>query len=132
METRRWTNPQQPQTLQIAVFLLYASAVLEVIFPDGVYAALAARTPVGALVWLACIAGMAIGAFGIANEKRWGYNLAVAITGLGVLELVLELGSDGIDTILSPGFWLYALFPVVRFALLVHPMSREHQRIWFS
>ena len=132
METRRWTNPHQPQTLQIAVFLLYASAVLEVIFPGGVYAGLAARVGGGGLLWLGCIVALAAGAFGIANEKRWGYNLAVGVTGLGVLELILVLGTEGIDQIFSPTFWLYALFPVVRFALLVHPMSREHQRIWFS
>jgi hypothetical protein len=132
METRRWTNPHQPQTLQIAVFLLYASAVLEVIFPGGVYAGLANRVPVGAILWFACIAALAAGAFGIANEKRWGYNLAVGVTGLGVIELVLVLGTEGIGEIFSPTFWLYALFPVARFALLVHPQSREHQRVWFS
>lgn len=132
METRRWTNPHQPQTLQIAVFLLYASAVLEVIFPGGVYTGLASRVGGGSLLWLACVVALAAGAFGIANEKKWGYNLAVAVTGLGVLELVLVLGADGIDNIFAPSFWLYALFPAVRFALLVHPMSREHQRIWFS
>ena len=32
METRRWTNPTQPQTLQIAVFLLYIEAVFGVLF----------------------------------------------------------------------------------------------------
>ena len=26
---------------------------------------------------------------------------------------------------------LYAVFPVALFALLVHPMSREYQKIWF-
>jgi len=29
-------------------------------------------------------------------------------------------------------FLLTALFPVALFALLVHPMSREYQKIWFS
>ncbi len=132
METRRWTNPHQPQTLQIAVFLLYASAVLEVIFPGGVYSSFSARIGTGGLGWLLCVVAMAAGGFGIANEKRWGYNLAVLVTGLGVLELVLTLGSEGISTIIQPWFWLYGLFPAVRFALLVHPMSRDHQRIWFS
>ena len=32
METRRWTNPSQPQTLQIAVFLLYIDAFFGVIY----------------------------------------------------------------------------------------------------
>src|SRR5207244_9693301 len=32
METRRWVNPSQPQTLQIAVFLLYFNAAFTAIF----------------------------------------------------------------------------------------------------
>jgi hypothetical protein len=57
METRRWTNPSQPQTLQIAVFLLYANAVLGVLLP---------QLP---LLTIAGLAGAA-GAYGIANSRR--------------------------------------------------------------
>ena len=31
METRRWLNPSQPQTLQIAVILLYINAFFSVL-----------------------------------------------------------------------------------------------------
>lgn len=131
METRRWTNPHQPQTLQAAVVLLYASAVFELIFPGSVYTSFGGRFGLADLFGLLSIVAMAAGAFGIANERKWGYSLAVAVTGLGVLELLLQLADDGIERILSVGFLLAALFPVARFALLVHPMSRTHQRIWF-
>jgi hypothetical protein len=32
MAMRQWTNPSQPQTLQIAVFLLYMNAVFALLF----------------------------------------------------------------------------------------------------
>ena len=32
METRRWTNPSQPQTLYMATFLLYINAAFALIF----------------------------------------------------------------------------------------------------
>lgn len=131
METRRWTNPHQPQTLQMAVILLYISAVLQLLLPSWIYASLGSRVGAADLVSLLAAVGMAAGAFGIANERKWGYTLAVAVTGLGVLELLLQLSSD-LAAIISPWFWIAALFPVVRFALLVHPMSRQHQRIWFQ
>jgi hypothetical protein len=131
METRRWTNPHQPQTLQVAVILLYVSAALEILFPGSIYTSFGSRFGQADLFTLLAIVGMGAGAFGIANERKWGYTLAVAVTGIGVLELVLLLMDEGIERILSVGFILVAIFPVARFALLVHPMSREHQRIWF-
>ncbi|MGY6500177.1 MAG: hypothetical protein ACXIVQ_04655 [Acidimicrobiales bacterium] len=126
METRRWTNPHQPQTLQIAVILLYISAVFAVILPPSIYSYL------GAGVNIAAAVAMAAGAFGIANEKRWGYQLAVGVTGLGLVILALITLDQGPGVILRPGFLLLGLFPVARFLLLVHPMSRQHQKIWFS
>lgn len=121
MNERKFLNQQQPQTLVIATLLLYLNGAFNIL--NGL--------SFSTLLLLIGVA-MGAGAFGIANEKKWGYKVAVAVTGLGVLELILVLGSDGIGLIISPTFWLYALFPVARFALLVHPMSREHQRIWFS
>ncbi|QGG95518.1 hypothetical protein [Actinomarinicola tropica] len=131
METRRWTNPHQPQTLQVAVILLYISAVFQLIFPSWLYASFGARLGAAALVSLLAAAAMGAGAFGIANDRKWGYNLAVAVTGVGVFELLIQLSGD-LSRIVSPSFLLLALFPVARFALLVHPMSRQHQRIWFQ
>jgi hypothetical protein len=36
-----------------------------------------------------------------------------------------------VGSILSLGFIIAMLFPVALFALLLHPMSRDYQRIWF-
>jgi hypothetical protein len=115
METRRWTNPSQPQTMQIAVFLLYINAVFG--FLQG-----ALGSPWGILY----VAGGVAGGFGIANERRWGYALGLIVA---FLPLAFRLshggGLIGFDLI---GF----LFEIALIALLLHPQSRDYQRIWFS
>ena len=125
METRRWTNPSQPQTLYMATFLLYLNAVFALLFGSLVGSILG---PVGAIV---AIVGAVAAGFGIANEKKWGYILGVVVAGLDVLPLIWIL-SINLGAIFSVQFLLTALFPVALFALLVHPMSREYQKIWFS
>jgi hypothetical protein len=122
METRRWTNPTQPQTLQIAVFLLYIEAVFGILFGQ-----VFALFPLGLLL----VVGQAAGGFGIANERKWGYWLAVAVATLGLLPFVIAVLSDGVGSALSIGFLINLLFPAALFALLLHPMSRDYQRIWF-
>lgn len=122
METRRWTNPTQPQTLQIAVFLLYIEAVFGVLF-GGVFLLF----PLGLLL----VVGQAAGGFGIANERKWGYRLAVGIAALALLPFVWSVARNGVSSVLDIGFLINLLFPAALFALLLHPMSRDYQRIWF-
>jgi len=121
METRRWTNPGQPQTLQIAVFLLYINAVFGVLFGQ-----------VFSLLGLVIVIGQAAAGFGIANEKRWAYWLGVGVAGLALVPYLLFLGSNGVGAIFDIGLVINLLFPVALFALLLHPMSRDYQRIWFK
>ena len=64
MNDRKFVNQFQPQTLFIATVLLYINAVFDFI----------SFIP---LFMLAAVA-LAAGGYGIANEKRWGYGLAVA------------------------------------------------------
>jgi hypothetical protein len=125
METRRWTNPSQPQTLYIATFLLYMEAVLQLIF-GGLVSLLGPLFVIGYVV-----AGVA-GGLGIANEKRWGYRLGVIAAVIGLLPLGVILMRNGVGAIFSLPLILNALFPVALFALLLHPMSREYQKIWFN
>jgi hypothetical protein len=119
----RWFNPSQPQTLQTGVLLCYLNAALGLIF--GVTA-----TGGSPILQLFIIIGLAAGGYGIANEKRWGYVLAVVITGLEVLLYVVAAGGI-IDAISSPVLIPLA-FTVALLALLLHPQSRDYQRIWFK
>ncbi len=68
-----------------------------------------------------------IGAFGIANERRWGYYLCiVAASCYLVIQILLFFVSPFIFSSL-----LNLLFSVFLMALLLHPMSRSFQRIYF-
>jgi hypothetical protein len=123
METKRWFNPSQPQTLQIAVWLLYFNAVLGVLLGGSIYFAL------GLLAGFASLVGCAAAAFGIANEQRWGYLLAVA---MAVLQVILIIGGVGLMGIFQGAALISFLFAIALVALLLHPMSRDYQRIWFK
>ena len=115
METRRWVNPSQPQTLQIAVFLLYFNAAFTAIF-GGLFS----------IFGLLIIVGCAAGGFGIANEQKWGYGVGVA---MAFLPFVLRLISG--SSILGYSI-INLMFEIALVALLLHPQSRDYQRIWFK
>jgi hypothetical protein len=115
----RFFNPSQPQTLQTGVLLCYLSAVFGLIF--GVVAS-------SAILALFIIIGLAAGGYGIANEKRWGYGLAVGVAVLRVAVLLVFARSSVFEFPLI----LTLIFDVALVALLVHPESRQYQRIWFK
>ena len=77
------------------------------------------------------IVGLAAGGFGIANEKRWGYLLAVVGRGrCNVLLYVALFGSR--DHQQRRVCWCRSCSTWRSSLLLVHPMSRDYQRIWFK
>ena len=117
MQTRQWTNPGQPQTLQIAVFLLYAEAFFNTLYTlTGVFPG----------VFLLIAAAAVAAGYGIANEQKWGYALGVAMAFLPfVLRLALGVG------VLSTGL-INLMFEIALVALLLHTQSRDYQRIWFK
>ncbi|MEA2704014.1 MAG: hypothetical protein QOD63_1959 [Actinomycetota bacterium] len=124
MERRRWLNQAQPQTLQIAVFLLYLNAASFVIF-TGLLSSRFSRPDFELLTAFAVYGAQVAAAYGIANERRWGYGLAVGIAGLA---LVLALIGSAIFRRNLIGL----MFDVALLALLLHPQSRDYQRIWFK
>jgi hypothetical protein len=112
----KWVNPHQPQTLYMGVILCYI---------QGVFAILSYPT-YGAWVFLILI-GLIGGGFGIANEKKWGYVLAVATAAFQVVIVLTKGGGLGhISVLIELGF------DVALVVLLTHPMSRSYQRIWFK
>ncbi len=120
METRRWTNPSQPQTLQAAVFLLYIWAAFNVFF--GLV-----LDP----LWLALTIGAVAAGLGIASERRWGYLLGGAVAALTLLPALIFVLGNGIAEIFDFGLIVRSIYPVVLLILLGHPQSRDYQRIWF-
>jgi hypothetical protein len=111
---RKFVNQFQPQTLVVATVLLYINAVFDII----------------SFLPLFMLAGilMAAGGYGIANEKRWGYSLALVVSIFRVAVLLIFARSDVLEFPLI----LTLMFDVALVALLVHQESREYQRIWFK
>ena len=112
MPSRRWVNRHQPQTLVLATVLLYMEGLFNLARGAGLL-----------LVGM----GMAAAGFGIANDRRWGWWLGVTMAGLSVVARLTWFGYGS-----SMTFLLSLVFPVALFALLVHPHSRGHHRIWFE
>ncbi len=120
MEARRWINAGQPQTLQIAVFLLYINAVF------SAFAML--RAGVFPVLVLAMAGGSVAAGYGIANERKWGYLLGVA---MAVMPFVLRVLYLGLGALLAVDI-ITLMFEIALLALLLHPQSRDYQRIWFK
>ena len=116
----RWINPSHPQTLQAAVFLGYLSAVFGMLSSSL------------SLVFLLYI-GVGVGAFGSANNKRWGYFLlaicAVLIALLNILGIAFSIPAGIVRTLIALNG---AVFPAALAAAVIHAHSREYQRVWFE
>ncbi|HZN15097.1 MAG TPA: hypothetical protein VFB78_12545 [Acidimicrobiales bacterium] len=145
METRRWINQGQPQTMQIAVFLLYFNAVFTLLLgsDSALYVLLGIAklgvTPTDGLETLIKLVigfGGAGAAYLIANEQKWGYRLGVVVAALplvGVLMLMLLPRMNHVPRYGLVDFSLInLLIEGALFALLVHPQSRDYERIWFK
>lgn len=116
MTQRKFFDQTQPQTLQIAVALLYLRAAL--LFLEGGFLS---------ALGLVLMAGFVGGAYGIANEKKLGYRVGVAVAVIN-LGFLLQFGLDTTVRYLL----IDLLFAVGLVALLLHPQSRDYQRIWFK
>lgn len=115
MADHKWIDKSQPQTLQAAVFLAYFNAALAVV----TFLVLRA----GLSLMLVLLAGAA---YGIANERRWAYWAAVVLSCLYLLgQLIVFVSGGGLGGLLN------LVFAVVLVALLLHPMSRHYEQVWF-
>ena len=120
MRLSRWLNPSLPQTLQIAVFLLYINAAFGLLFGTLFFV-------YGPLVGIAGLLAYLFGGLGIANEQKWGYLLSVVVSIAAVATMFIAY-----DNVLQGNGLISLLFDGALVALLLHPMSRSHQRVWFS
>jgi hypothetical protein len=111
---RKFLNRSQPQTLYMAVILCYLDVIFNLL-----------GTP-PSLILIGFV--LAAGAYGIANEQKWGYSLAVVASFVQILLLFLYAGSA---TFTALGPLLDLIFYGALVGLLLHPMSRDYQRIWF-
>lgn len=138
MTERRWFNSRLPQTLVISQFLLYFNAFWLVLGVIGASVSSAVSLDwIGRLLLLGSLAINVYGAYGIANEMKRGYQVAVLAAFSPILVRLVIVLIDGslsrnVPFVLVPGGIINALFVYALIALLLHPQSREHQKIWFS
>lgn len=115
----RWLNPSHPQTLQAAVILGYLSAV---------FGLLRGVTPL-----LILFVGVGVGAFGSANNKRWGYFLlSICATLVAIFWLLLFVQSIGGNLETTLRLLNFCVFPTALAVAALHPHSREYQKVWFE
>jgi len=112
---RRFVNRSQPQTLYMAVILCYIQAVFNLL--NGL-------SPLIILIGF----GLAVAAYGIANEQKVAYEAAKWGS---VVQVVLLFAQFGSHTLTALGPLIDLLFFGALVGLLWHPMSRDYQRIWF-
>ena len=116
MANTQWLDKSHPQTLLSANMLLYFFAGLWIL-----EALLGVGNPFfGLLAIPAIFAGL-----GIANEKKLGYWGGVAVAVVDVLFWLWNL-APAINIVIN------LIFAAALVALLVHPMSRSYERIWFK
>ena len=140
MQTRRWVNQSQPQTLVIATFLLYFTAVISLISDErsGLGVAVLGQSfgqidninLIENFARLFIVAGGVAAGYLIANERKLGYALGVATAALPLVAkalIVVRFRVSPLDFEL-----VNLLFEIALLALLIHTQSRNYVRIWFK
>ena len=93
-----------------------------------------AKGGLGLLVGIGVIAAYVAGGFLMANERKLGYYLALFAGFSPFLLRFWVLNDTGLSlfTKLTGDRTISFIFEVALCALLLHPQSRSHQRIWFK
>lgn len=148
IDFKKWFDQMQPQTLQIATWLLYLDGVfsfLAVIDSTGVEGFFIGRFAFGFLLMLAVTLCYPMSGLLMANDRRLGWRLAVVAAAspfaLNVLGTILADRIYDFGSTVNPyeyltghvfgGSSIGVLFNGALVVLLLHQQSREHQRIWF-
>jgi hypothetical protein len=139
LDPRKWFDRMQPQTMQIATWLLYLNGFFALIGfmdkSDWIGFARVDKGALGSLIGLVVVASFIAGGYFMANDRKIGYRLALVAAfspfALRIWILWSYPGFSAIDKVTGNdtiGF----IFEAALCALLLHPQSREHQRLWYS
>lgn len=136
LQGRKWFDRMQPQTLQIATWLLYINGfflLIELFDGGGVLHYFRERYGFGIFLGLAIVASYVVGAYLMANERKLGWKISVtaAATPFVLTYVVYSQLSAPLRYRLFGASLISFAFDVALFALLLHPQSKEHQRIWY-
>jgi hypothetical protein len=139
LDPRKWFDRMQPQTMQIATWLLYLNGFFALIGfmdkSDWIGFARVDKGALGGLVGLIVVASFIAGGYLMANDRKIGYRLAlVAAFSPFVLRIWILWSYPGFSVIdkITGNDTIGFIFEAALCALLLHPQSRVHQRIWYS
>lgn len=138
MPQRRFYDPHLPQTLVIAQILLYMNAVFGGIAILQVGLGSFAYPTIGKILLATSVATQALGAYGIANGKKIGYQIAVLAAFMPIISRLVSVLLIRASIVRHLWFIvlgdniLNALFQFALIALLLHRDSHDHQRLWFD
>jgi hypothetical protein len=123
METRRLVNDSQPRALFAAQVALYIWAV----YPFARMIIEGEPSPWPVIFGLAS----AVAAYGISNEGRWAYVLALGVAVLSLLPIIDDVVHRP-TLLLMPDFLLLLAVPPTIILLLRNPSARDYVRVWFT
>ena len=137
LDSRRWFDRMFPQTLAIAMFLLYvngAFSLLNFLDQNGVYGLWRVRGGIGSLAAFVLAAAYVAGPYLMANGKLLGWYVSIgAAIGPLALRIAWKLFVyDGLSfrAMVVGDSYVSLAFEAALVALLVHPMSRSHVSRW--
>ena len=148
LDPKKWFDRMQPQTLQIATWLLYFDgffALVSLIDKSGYIGYLRYQYPFGSLLGVISVALYVLGGWLMANDLKIGYKLSVLAAAspfvlrfLAVRSLAQNFETqspigitDYVTGRIFGGSVISSAFDIAVLALLLHTQSREHQRIWY-
>ena len=143
---RRFFNPSQPQTMQVAVFLLYANVVVALLFRSGgagLYTGAveavtrnglsdSLETLLGNVITIIVVGGSFAAAYLIANEKKVGWRLGVVVAAAPIVALLILLLVGMPRLGLASAISIQLMFDVALLVALVHDQTRSYEKVWFK
>ena len=136
LDPKKWFDRMHPQTLAIAMFLLYidgAFAVVTLLDKTGEIGFLRRLGGLNLLFALCMVVAYIGGAFLMANGKRLGWIIAVAASfSPFIARQLITLSTNYEDTtwVLTGGDTIGFLFDAALVALLLHSMTQQYVKRW--
>ena len=140
LDPRKWIDRMHPQTLGIAIWLLYLDGVFATLgFLDKTneFGSLRVIGPITGLVGLVSCICFFLGGFLMANGKLLGWYLGIAASFSPLLaRFIISVHQQNIGYTISlidritGGDLVGFMFEAALVVLLLHPMSRSYARIW--
>lgn len=116
-------NDSQPRSLLWAQIALYVWAV----YPFARMIVEGEPSPWPVVFGLAA----AFAAYGISNEGKWGYALAMGVAVLSLLPVIDDAVHRPV-LLLKPDFLLLLVVPPMIILLLRNASARDYVRVWFT